>query len=206
MYKVFFNDRNIFLTDDFTQTFQLKYGLFYKYREIEDLKELLDFYRNLKIIDNLYIFHNDIEELRTIFRSCFKIIEAAGGLVKNRKGQVLIIHRRGRWDLPKGKLEINESLEDAALREVSEECGIRDLSIVSRLITTYHSYLLDNQSVLKKTMWFEIFYTGDSEPVPQLKEDITEIRWVDPSHLKIVMQDTYKAILDVLIYANLVDL
>ena len=206
MYKVFFNDRNIFLTDDFTRTFQLKYGLFYKFREKEDLTELLAFYRKLKRIDNLFIFHSDIEELGTIFRSCFKNIEAAGGIIKNKKGQVLVIHRRDKWDLPKGKLETGESFEQAALREVEEECGIHDLTIVCRLLSTYHSYLIDDQPVLKKTMWFEIVYNGNKAPVPQQKEDITEIRWIYPSEVNVVMKDTYGAIQDVLKYSNLMHL
>jgi len=206
MYKVFFNDRNIFLTDDFTRTFQLKYGLFYKFREKEDLTELLAFYRKLKRIDNLFIFHSHIEELGTIFRSCFKNIEAAGGIIKNKKGQVLVIHRRDKWDLPKGKLETGESFEQAALREVEEECGIHDLTIVCRLLSTYHSYLIDDQPVLKKTMWFEIVYNGNKAPVPQQKEDITEIRWIYPSEVNVVMKDTYGAIQDVLKYSNLMHL
>ncbi|MBN1413494.1 MAG: NUDIX domain-containing protein [Bacteroidales bacterium] len=203
MYKVFFNDRNIFLTDDFARTFQVRYGLFYKFCDKEDLAELLDFYRNLKKINNLYIFHNDMDELRTVFRSCFKVIEAAGGVIKNRKGQLLVIYRRGKWDLPKGKLDAGESFEQAALREVEEECGIQDLTLVCRLLSTYHSYLLDNQPILKKTIWFEIIYSGSKDPVPQKKEDITEIRWINPYEINSVMEGTYGTIMDVLKYANM---
>ncbi len=206
MYKVFFNDRNIFLTDDFSKTFQLKYGLFYKFHKKDELKELLAFYRNLKKIDNLFIFHDDMEELRSVFRSCFTSIDAAGGVVRNRKGQLLAIYRRGRWDLPKGKLDAGESFEQAALREVEEECGIKGLAIVCRLLSTYHSYLIEDQPVLKKTMWFEMLYKNDKDPVPQEKEDITDIRWVSPPEVSIVMKDTYGAIQDVLKYANLIQL
>jgi 8-oxo-dGTP pyrophosphatase MutT (NUDIX family) len=206
MYKVFFNDRNIFLTDDFTKTFQLKYGLFYKYHKKDELTELLSFYRCLKKIDNLFIFHDDIEELRNVFRSCFNNIDAAGGVIRNKKGQLLIINRRGRWDLPKGKLEAGETFEQAALREVEEECGIQDLTLVCRLLSTYHSYLIEDQPVLKKTMWFEILYKGSQDPVPQDKEDITDIRWVSPAEVGVIMKGTYGAISDVLKYANLIQL
>jgi 8-oxo-dGTP pyrophosphatase MutT (NUDIX family) len=206
MYKVFFNDRNIFLTDDFAKTFQTKYGLFYKFHGKEDLMELLAFYRNLKRINNLFIFHHDVEELKTIFRSCFQNIEAAGGVIKNKKGHLLVIYRRGKWDLPKGKLETGESFEEAALREIEEECGIQDLTIVCRLLSTYHSYLLHDKPVLKKTMWFEVMYNGNDELVPQKQEEITDIRWIIPYEVSVVMKDTYGSIQDVLKYANLMQL
>ena len=96
------------MTDDFSRHFKVKYGLFYKYREKEDLKELIRFYRHLNSIDSLYIFHSDIEELRTVFRECFISLHAAGGLVKNKNNEYLLIFRRGKWDLPKGKLDKNE--------------------------------------------------------------------------------------------------
>jgi 8-oxo-dGTP pyrophosphatase MutT (NUDIX family) len=202
MYKVFFNDRNVFLTDDFAKTFEAKYGLFYKFCEREDLMEILDFFRNLKKIDTLYIFHRDIEELRTVFRSCFLFIEAAGGVVKNKKGQYLVIHRRGKWDLPKGKLEAGESFEQAALRETEEECGIKDLTISRQMLSTYHTYLIGEKPVLKKTEWFEILYSGKKRPVPQQKEDIVETRWIYPSEMDDIIKNTYGAIRDVLIYSG----
>ncbi|MBP1669861.1 MAG: hypothetical protein H6Q21_2227 [Bacteroidetes bacterium] len=202
MYKVFFNDRNVFLTDDFARTFEAKAGLFYKYNDREDLMEILEFFRNLKRINTLFIFHPDIEELRTVFRSCFRLIEAAGGVVMNKKGQLLIIFRRGKWDLPKGKLETGESFEEAALRETEEECGIRDLKIGSRLISTYHTYRIDEEPVLKKTLWFGILYGGNKIPVPQQKEGITEIRWIDPSKMELILENTYGSIRDVLNYAE----
>lgn len=206
MYKVFFNDRKIFLTDDFIRTFQLRNGLFYKFQDTEELKELLEFYRILKKIDHLYIFHPDLEELREAFRSCFKNINAAGGLVRNSEGRYLFIRRRGKWDLPKGKLDKGESFEKAAIREVSEECGIHGMIILCRLISTYHSYLLGDEPVLKKTLWFEMLYSGEKDPVPQTVEDITDIRWIPPSELSVVTNDTYPSVLDVLKYAMLIEM
>jgi 8-oxo-dGTP pyrophosphatase MutT (NUDIX family) len=202
MYKVFFNDRNVFLTDDFAKTFEAKYGLFYKYHNKEDLIEILEFFRQLKRIEHLFIFHHDIDELRTVFRSCFRIIEAAGGVVKNKKGQMLIIYRHGKWDLPKGKLEAGETFEQAALRETEEECGIKNLKIGSRLLSTYHTYLIDEKPVLKKTLWFEILYNGNKMPVPQQKEDITEIRWIDLSEMELILKNTYGSVRDVLNYTG----
>jgi len=206
MYKVFFNDRTVILTDDFIRNFQSRYGLFYRFRNAEDLGELIDFYNKLKKIDTLFICHDDIEELRTVFRSCFHCIDAAGGLIRNTQGRILIMRRRNKWDLPKGKLERNENPRQAALREVEEECGLKDLRIRDQLLSTYHTYTLGEQHVLKKTFWFDMVYSGTIEPVPETREDITEIRWFRPDELASVCADTFPSVLDVLKYARLVAL
>jgi ADP-ribose pyrophosphatase YjhB (NUDIX family) len=206
MYKVFFNDRRVFLTDDFAKNFQVKDGLFYKYRNKKELKDLLDLYRRLNLIDTLYLVHQDIEKLRKAFRSCYLIIEAAGGLVRNNQSQVLVINRRNKWDLPKGKLEINESIRDAAVREVHEECGISGLQIRSQLLSTYHTYMIKDKMILKKTYWFEMFYGNNETPVPQEIEDIHQVRWFVPNELDEVLENTYGSVIDVLRYANLIEL
>lgn len=202
MYKVFFNERIVLLTDDFIRNFQVRYGLFYKYRSAADLKELLSFYWNLKQIDTLFIFHHDIDELRERFKSCFKPVYAGGGLVRNEKGDYLIIKRLGKWDLPKGKVNKNETIEQAALREVSEETGLNGIEIVSPLLSTYHSYYIDEQ-ILKRTSWYEMVYHGNETPIPETEEDITEIRWVKKEELAQLTSNTFPAIIDVLKYANL---
>ena len=200
MYKVFFNDRKLFLTDDFSKNFQVCYGLFYKYRNKKDLEELVGFYERLKRIDTLILFHYDIEELRDAFRSCFKVIDAAGGIVTNKEGQVLIIRRRDKWDLPKGKLDKGESYQFAAMREIKEECGLDKIKIVRPLLSTYHTYRLDDKHILKKTFWFELLYTGNGEPKPQLDEGITEIKWCSREELPEYLKDTYGTIQDVFNY------
>ena len=171
MYKVFFNDRTIFLTDEFSKHFQVKYGLFYKYRSVEDLKEMISFYSRLKRIDTLFLFHYDIEVLCKSFRSCFANVNAAGGLIKNDDGLFLFMKRRGKWDLPKGKLNKKENFENAAVREVREECGLDDISIVTPLLSTYHTYQMNGKMVLKKTMWIEMTYSGKKDPIPQSEEE-----------------------------------
>ena len=206
MYKVFFNDRKVFLTDDFQKHFNVNYGLFYKYQNKGELEELLAFYRILKKIDTLYIFHSDIEELRNTFRACYLNINAAGGLVKNKDGKILIIKRRNRWDLPKGKSDAEESIQQTAIREVTEECGISNIEITQPLISTYHTYTINDKPVLKKTTWFEMIYSGNIDPVPQIKEHITEVKWFDKSELGEIIKNTYQLIIDVFRYANLIKL
>lgn len=170
------------------------------------MKELINFYSRLKRIDTLFLFHHDIDALRDAFRSCFLNIYAAGGLVRNADNQYLFIKRRDKWDLPKGKLDNNETSEIAAIREVMEECGLDDIDLLYPLLSTYHTYPFNGEIVLKKTSWFEMAYYGDKKPVPQTEEDITEIKWFDRNDLQEVLDNTFKSVLDVMRYTNLIEL
>ena len=198
MYKVFFNERIVFLTHDFLKSFQENQGLFYKFREKDELRELLLVFLALKKISQLFICHNNLDVLFREFSSCFKYIEAAGGLVRNSSGEILFINRFDKWDLPKGKIESRESAEKTSLREVEEECGLSGLNIISELQPTYHTYYENNLPHLKKTRWFLMSYTGDQRPEPQTEESITEIIWAGEKELKMVRRNTYPSIIDIL--------
>lgn len=127
----------------------------------------------------------------------FYYIEAAGGFIKKNE-QYLFIRRHGRWDLPKGKLEKNEKIKDAAIRECEEECGIQHLKINKQLSSSFHLYGYKDAYALKQSYWFlmESDYAGPL--VPQAEEDITEVRWFDVAEIeKRVLPDTYFTIADV---------
>jgi 8-oxo-dGTP pyrophosphatase MutT (NUDIX family) len=204
MYKVFFNERIVFLTHDFLRSFQENQGLFYKFRDKNELKELLLVFLALKKISQLFICHNDADGLFREFRSCFRYVEAAGGLVRNGRGEVLFINRFDKWDLPKGKIEKNETARETALREVEEECGISGLEIVSELQPTYHTYFEKALPYLKKTMWFEMTYAGNQKPKPQTEEFITNIIWAREKDLAIIQKNTYPSIIDLLLEASVI--
>ncbi len=206
MYKVFFNDRTVILTDDFAKNFQVRYGLFYKYKDVEDLRELIEFYSKLQLIRSLFIFSDDLDKLQDAFRSCFTPVNAAGGFVRNTKNEILMIFRRGKWDLPKGKLNKNEDFKQAALREVEEECGIHNIKIERPLLSTYHTYTMNGRPVLKKTFWFDMYYAGDEPPEPQTEEDITDIGWFTKDRIPTLLENTYGAILDVFRYTAIANL
>ena len=126
-----------------------------------------------------------------------KTIIAAGGLVQNRKGEFLFIFRRGKWDLPKGKVNEGEEIEDAAIREVQEECGIGEIEIVRPLINTIHTYELKGKKILKETHWFLMKTSWDGELIPQTEEDITEVIWADKSRIGYLLGNTFDNIREV---------
>lgn len=203
MYKVFFKDRAVYFGDDFSRIFEKNSGLFYKYNNIQELTELIFLFHHLKLIKKLFIFHHDILNLFEEFKACFNFVEAAGGLVRKPDGSFLVIKRDGLWDLPKGKLDNGESFEDAALREVTEETGLEDISIVEPIVSTYHTYQITENMHLKKTKWYEMKYKGTQEPVPQTEEKITEVAWAHPGDTDFIKENTYASILDVLYVKDL---
>ncbi|MEY3920662.1 MAG: hypothetical protein RL634_423 [Bacteroidota bacterium] len=122
------------------------------------------------------------------------LIEAAGGMVLNQKGELLMIFRKGLWDMPKGKLDDGESIEQCALREVSEETGLTKLKMIRELKTTYHTYSYKGKMALKPSHWYLMHYHGNEKLVPQLEEDITEIKWVNKREAKQLIQNAYASI------------
>lgn len=203
MYKVFFKDRTVYFGDDFSKVFERNSGLFYKYNNLQELTELVYLFNELKLIDKLFILHDDILNLFEEFKACFKYVDAAGGVVLNSKGEFLIMKRDGLWDLPKGKLEAGESPESAAIREVEEETGLHELEITNPLLSTFHTYTITEDMHLKKTKWYEMLYHGNDSPVPQASENITEVRWVDPGNTDFIRKNTYSSVLDVLYLRDL---
>jgi 8-oxo-dGTP pyrophosphatase MutT (NUDIX family) len=124
----------------------------------------------------------------------FKIIKAAGGVVFNEMGELLLIKRLGLWDLPKGKIEPGEDQRLAALREVHEECGLNFLGILNKYANTYHAYFLKGRWRLKKTAWYRMVAWGDISVQPQLEEDITEVRWVSKDFITAPEFETYDSL------------
>jgi 8-oxo-dGTP pyrophosphatase MutT (NUDIX family) len=203
MYKVFFKDRTVFFRDDFPEAFRTKSGLFYKYESRESLAEIVSAFFHLEKINTLYLFHNNLDFLKTQFNSLFQPVRAAGGLVRNTRKEFLIIRRNGLWDLPKGKFEMGENSEQAALREVSEECGIESLEMKDFILKTFHAYKQDGKAYLKETDWFEMRVENDIKTSPELKENITEVRWLKPDEASSLQKNTYPLILDVLAEAKI---
>ena len=133
-----------------------------------------------------------------------KTLIAGGGLVYNEKGELLMIFRRGKWDLPKGKLDNGETIEHCAIREVKEETGLINVIIGEFIDVSFHDYFdtyLDEE-VIKETHWFAMKAIGGQKLIPQLEEDITEIKWVSDLELKKCLLDSYDNVVEIIKKAN----
>jgi 8-oxo-dGTP pyrophosphatase MutT (NUDIX family) len=122
------------------------------------------------------------------------IVDAAGGLVFNEKNELLMIFRRGFWDLPKGKVDEGETIEACAKREVQEETGLQRINIESFLTTTYHTYLLKGKTIIKPSHWFKMKHSGAETLVPQTEEDITAIKFMNKEEAYKLLDNMYPTI------------
>lgn len=138
------------------------------------------------------------ESLQGELYELFTPIDAGGGVVTNENNEVLMIFRRGKWDLPKGKCDEGETIDACALREVSEETGLHKLKLGEKICDTYHVYSQNKQNLLKRTAWYKMKGTVKEEPVPQAEENIQEVRWVNDEDLPLVVYKSYEAIREVM--------
>jgi len=128
------------------------------------------------------------------FKNHFKIVRAAGGLVRNNQQQFLFIKRLGCWDLPKGKIEKKENRQQAALREIKEECNLSGLEVIAPLQITYHIYF-NEKPVLKVVYWYEMFCKDANQRlIPQVEEGIEAVVWKEVTDIKNILKNTYKNI------------
>ncbi len=128
----------------------------------------------------------------------YKPIDAGGGVVRNEDGEILLIYRRGKWDLPKGKRDLGEDLAACAVREVQEETGLKRIILGELLCDTYHIYKQGGKGLLKHTAWYAMRSSKSETLQPQADENIEEARWIAPENLSPVMLKTYRAIGEVL--------
>ncbi|MER3465516.1 MAG: NUDIX hydrolase [Chitinophagaceae bacterium] len=140
--------------------------------------------------------HRDLDQLLNAFKKTLRLVQAAGGFVIH-KNEVLLIFRRGKWDLPKGKLDEGEDLKTCAIREVQEETGLQKVSIDKPLITTYHTYHEGTNLVLKECYWFLMNAVKRENLSPQKEEGIEKCEWVNIDAIEQYMSNTHFSILDV---------
>ncbi|WP_160715689.1 NUDIX hydrolase [Chitinophaga solisilvae] len=140
------------------------------------------------------------DDVRQLFKKValhFTVLVAGGGLITNTAGEVLLMFRRGKWDLPKGKQDPGEDLETCAIREVAEETGLHSITLQHKITETFHYYPMKSKKVLKHTHWYRMQFTGTELTVPQIEEDIQDIQWVKPENIEKYLKYSYENIREV---------
>mgnify|MGYP001475372238 FL=1 len=186
MLQIFYKEKPIIISD---KKSDLKNSLIIDPELLENL-DLLKLLTKKKI-NSIGVFSNEFEIIINVFKKKFPEIIAAGGKVINNKSEILFIYRNKKWDLPKGKAEKNEIISETALREVEEETGIKNLSIIKPLDKTYHIFKRGKKNYLKTTYWFEMKSDYNGKFKPQKKEGITRVEWIGVENLPSILLKSY---------------
>ena len=190
MYKVFYNQKPIYLTTDTNENSD-EFPLFFaKYTTAESVMKAL----KSKKVSGIYIYHPIREKLEKHFLKRFPMVEASGGLVKHNDGRYLFIFRNNKWDLPKGKIEKREVIINAAMREVSEETAVADLIVTKPLPTTYHIYKANGKFKLKLTHWHLMKTKYQGVLIPQIEENIQKAVWKTKEEIPELLENAYENI------------
>ena len=198
--KLFYNLNYLEITNEVANTTdnQLFRVFDLKITDPDKIKNIVETFLNETEVKPFRVVCEDVNALYKEFKKCFVYIEAAGGFIE-KTGEFLFIHRHGQWDLPKGKREKKETIEDCAIRECEEECGVKNLKIVKALQPSYHIYSYKGSYALKKSYWFYMTTEYDKKLIPQLEEGINAVKWFGKTEvLQIVMPDTYSTIKEVI--------
>lgn len=186
MYTIFVGDKPIYLTTTVDKETDFKVYLL----KSVDLPKVI---RKLNRTDlkAVYLVGKNEDKLLKQFLKKLPNVIAGGGKVYNAKGKVLFIYRNNKWDLPKGKIEGKESIEETSIREVEEETGVEGLEITKPLQTTYHIFKRRGRYRIKVTYWFEMKTTFEGKLIPQEKEGITKVKWLGKKKIEKAMENSY---------------
>jgi ADP-ribose pyrophosphatase YjhB (NUDIX family) len=189
MLQIFYKEKPIIISDNKSD---LKHSLIIDLELVDnvDLIKLL----NKRKLKSIGILSENKKSVISLFKNKYPLIIAAGGKVINKNSEILFIYRNKKWDLPKGKVEKNENISHTALREVIEETGVKDLSIVKPLEKTYHIFKRDGKYYLKLTYWFEMYSDYKGKFKPQKKEGITRVEWIGIENISSILPKSYSNI------------
>src|SRR5690606_24702169 len=186
MYRVFVNDKPIILTTTVSKEAHFKNYLLKRVNIGKVIKDL-----NKTNLQEVRLIGTDEATLLKTFLKKLPNVIAGGGKVLNKNGDILFIYRNDKWDLPKGKIEGKESIEETSLREVEEETGVKDLKITKPLETTYHIFKRNGKHRIKITYWFEMTSNYEGKLEPQENEGITKVEWLNPDKTMEAMENSY---------------
>ncbi len=197
MYRIFINDKALILSSSQTVLKTDKLAEIQQYSCASCMTSAISKLEK-GLCTSLVLQGDNIELMWQDFCSRYEMIEAAGGVVVNTNGDVLWIRRNEKWDLPKGKVEPREKIEETAVREVEEECAVNYINIGEQLGITYHTYNVKGINVLKKSYWYAMTCPSEQELKPQLEEGITEVVWADKQKHLTYKKNTYRSIAELL--------
>ncbi|MDX9854074.1 MAG: NUDIX domain-containing protein [Tenuifilaceae bacterium] len=203
-HSIYFNNRRLVIAEQLSMDYSVHNDILMSYDGKNTVPKVLQFFKSSSQLFNVFVIASDVKACLKDFEQAFTLVDAAGGLVQNAKGEYLLIRRRGHWDLPKGKVEVDEPLDVAALREVTEECGIESIAITRHLIDTYHTYSINSIMHLKRTVWYLMQFSGNEPLVPQAEEDITQALWLPAQEIPALMSDSFGSVVDVFRAAGVV--
>jgi len=197
MHRIYFEKRCIIICGLSEQALSDPNSVEFHFGETISIHSLVAMFEASESLARIYIPTDNTEWMYRRVCAEFREVDAAGGLVSNRRGDYLLISRSGLWDLPKGHREDGEDIEVTALREVREETGVEALELGSLICVTDHCYLRGGIWHLKHTWWYNMLYTDPVDLTPQREEDITKAAWVAKSSLPPFLKNTYPSIVEV---------
>lgn len=186
MYRIFVGDKPIILTTVVEKETGFKNYLLNTVNIKKVIRKL-----NNSSLKEVRLIHKKEDKLLKKFLKKLPNVVAGGGKVYNDKGDILFIYRNDKWDLPKGKIERKETIEDTAIREVEEETGVKNLKIVKPLDTTYHIFKRNGRYKIKITYWFEMKTNFTGNLHAQENEGITKVAWLNKEQICAALENSY---------------
>ncbi|MTE27914.1 MULTISPECIES: NUDIX hydrolase [Winogradskyella] len=186
MHTIYVGDKPIILTTEIKQETDFKNFLLKSVNIGKVIKTL-----NNTDLNAVHLIHKNPDKLLKKFLKLLPNVVAGGGKVYNDKNEVLFIYRNDKWDLPKGKAERKESIEETAIREVEEETGVKELKITKPLSTTYHIFKRNGKHKIKITYWFEMTTSFEGKLSPEKSEGITKVKWLDEKASEEALENSY---------------
>lgn len=202
MHKIYFDRRTIIICRPEEATLSDPNAVEFHFKQPSDISALVEMFELSSTLEKIYIPSAEPEDCYKKICGEFREVNAAGGLVENRRGDYLLIKRDGLWDLPKGHQEAGEDIKVTALREVQEETGVDDLSLGDLICVTDHCYKRNGIWHLKHTWWYRMYYLKPLDLTPQTEEDITKAAWVAKSSLPPFLKNTYPSIKEAFLTAS----
>ncbi|HVI47371.1 MAG TPA: NUDIX domain-containing protein [Chitinophaga sp.] len=201
---IYLNERPLIISENIETVSSNITGVkVYEYPDAEKIEKVL-----LKMEDGkreaAVFLTSDVKQLFKKVALHFNVLVAAGGLISNPEGEILMMFRRGKWDLPKGKQDPGEDLETCAVREVTEETGLYTINLAHKITETFHYYPMKNKKVLKHTHWYRMQFTGTELTIPQIEEDIQDIQWIKPVNVEKYLKYSYENIREVFRADNII--